>query len=82
MTNLDSTLKSTDITLPTKVRLAKAMVFPVIMYGREPDSAECFSRGGPQSAPPGSLFRRQMLNTYLRATKSNILGVDQENLFY
>ena len=35
MTNLDSTLKSRDITLPTKVRLAKAMVFPVVMYGCE-----------------------------------------------
>ena len=35
MTNLDSTLKSRDITLPTKVRLAKAMVFPVGMYGCE-----------------------------------------------
>ena len=33
MTNLDSTLKSRDITLPTKVRLVKAMVFPVVMYG-------------------------------------------------
>ena len=33
MTNLDSILKSRDITLPTKVRLAKAMVFPVVMYG-------------------------------------------------
>ena len=33
MTNLDSTLKSRDITLPTKVCLFKAMVFPVIMYG-------------------------------------------------
>ena len=33
MTNLDSTLKSRDITLPTKVRLIKAMVFPVVMYG-------------------------------------------------
>ena len=32
MTNLDSTLKSRDITLPTKVRLVKAMVFPVVMY--------------------------------------------------
>ena len=32
MTNLDSTLKSRDITLPTKVRLLKAMVFPVVMY--------------------------------------------------
>ena len=33
MTNLDSILKSRDITLPTKVRLAKATVFPVVMYG-------------------------------------------------
>ena len=33
MTNLDSTFKSRDITLPTKVRLVKAMVFPVVMYG-------------------------------------------------
>ena len=33
MTNLDSILKSTDITLPTNVRLVKAMVFPVVMYG-------------------------------------------------
>ena len=32
MTNLDNTLKSRDITLPTKVRLVKAMVFPVVMY--------------------------------------------------
>ena len=35
MTNLDSILKSRDITLPTKVRLVKAVVFPVIMYGCE-----------------------------------------------
>ena len=35
MTNLDSILKSRDITLPTKVRLDKAMVFPVVMYGCE-----------------------------------------------
>ena len=35
MINLDSVLKSRDITLPTKVRLVKAMVFPVVMYGRE-----------------------------------------------
>ena len=33
MTNLDSIFKSRDITLPTKVRLVKAMVFPVVMYG-------------------------------------------------
>ena len=35
MTNLDSIVKSRDITLPTKVRLVKAMVFPVVMYGCE-----------------------------------------------
>ena len=44
MTNLDSILKSRDITLPTKVRLVKAMVFPLIMYGCESwtiKKAEC-----------------------------------------
>ena len=35
MTNLDSILKSSDITLPTKVHLVKAIVFPVVMYGCE-----------------------------------------------
>ena len=35
MTNIDSVLKSRDITLPTKVHIAKAMVFPVVMYGCE-----------------------------------------------
>ena len=35
MTNLDSILKNRDVTLPTKVRLVKAMVFPVVMYGCE-----------------------------------------------
>ena len=37
VTNLDSVLKSRDIALPTKVRLVKAMVFPVVMYGCEMD---------------------------------------------
>ena len=44
MTNLDSILKSRDITLPTKVHLLKAMVFPVVMYGCESwtiKKAEC-----------------------------------------
>ena len=35
MTNLDSILKSRDVTSPAKVRLVKAMVFPVVMYGSE-----------------------------------------------
>ena len=44
MTNLDSILKSRDVTLPTKVHLVKAMVFPVVMYGCESwttKKAEC-----------------------------------------
>ena len=44
MTNLDSIFKSRDISLPTKVRLVKAMVFPVVMYGCESSTikrAEC-----------------------------------------
>ena len=44
MTNLDSILKGRDITLPTKVRLVKAMIFPVVMYGCESwiiKKAEC-----------------------------------------
>ena len=44
MVNLDSILKSRDITLPTKVRLVKAMIFPVVMYGCESwtvKKAEC-----------------------------------------
>ena len=44
MTNLNSILKSRDVTLPTKVHLVKAMVFPVVMYGCESwgiKSAEC-----------------------------------------
>ena len=44
MTNLDSLLKNTDLTLPAKVRLVKAMVFPVVMYGCESwtiKKAEC-----------------------------------------
>ena len=44
MTNLDGILKSRDVTLPTKVRLVKAMVFPIVMYGCESwtvKKAEC-----------------------------------------
>ena len=40
-TNLDSIFKSRDITLPTKVHLVKAMVFPVVMYGCELEYTEC-----------------------------------------
>ena len=43
MTNLDSILKNRDITLPTKVRLVKAMLFPVVMYGCELDYKESWA---------------------------------------
>ena len=45
MTNLDSILKSRDITLPTKVHLIKAMVFPVVMYGCESWTVKKAERG-------------------------------------
>ena len=41
MTNLDSILKSRDVTFPTKVHLVKAMVFPVVMYGCESWTERC-----------------------------------------
>ena len=44
MTNLDSILESRDITLSTKVRLVKAMVFPVVVYGCEIGRASCRER--------------------------------------
>ena len=52
MTNLDSILKSRDITLLTKVHIVKAMIFPVVMYGCELDDKERFSKkffGGPKN---------------------------------
>ena len=45
MTNLDSILKSRDIILPTKVRLVKAVVFPVVMYGCESWTVKKAERG-------------------------------------
>ena len=44
MTKLDSILKTTDITLPTKVHLVKAMVFPVVMYGCESQTIKKIER--------------------------------------
>ena len=43
MTNLDSIIKSRDITLPTKFHLVKAMLFPVVMYGCESDHKESWA---------------------------------------
>ena len=69
MTNLDAILKSRDITLPTKVRLVKAMVFPVVMYGCESwtiKKAEC-------QRPDASELRcwRRLLRVPWTARRSN-----------
>ena len=47
MINLDSIFKSRDITLPTKVHLVKAMVFPVVMFGKRCRDPRCSPRGNP-----------------------------------
>ena len=69
MTNLDSILKSRDITLPTKICLVKAMVFPVVMYGCESwtvKKAEC------QRIDVFELWcRRRLLRVPWTARKSN-----------
>ena len=53
MTNLDSVLKSRDITLPTKVHLVKAMAFPVVMYGCE---SWAIKKTDSQSVTPDTLL--------------------------
>ena len=63
ITNLDSILKSRDITLPTKVRLVKAMIFPVVVYGCELDCEESW-------APKNSYF----WTVVLEKTLENPLG--------
>ena len=69
MTNLDSILKSRDITLPTKVRLVKAMVFPVVKYGCESctiKKAECIRIDAFEL-----WCRRQLLRVPWTARRSN-----------
>ena len=69
MTNLDNILKSRDITLPTKVRLVKAMVFPVVMYGRESWTVK---KAEHQRIDAFELwFRRRLLRVPWTARRSN-----------
>ena len=69
MTNLDSILKSRDITLPTKVRLVKAMVFPVVMYGFE---IWAIKRAEPQRIDAFELWCwRRLLRVPWTARRSN-----------
>ena len=67
MTNLDSILKSRDITLPTKVRLVKTMVFPVVMYGCE---SWTIKKAEPRRIDAFELWRR-LLRVPWAARRSN-----------
>ena len=69
MTNLDSIFKSRDITLPTKVRLVKAMGFPVVMYGCESWTIKKAERQSIDAFEPGC--RRRLLRVLWTARRSN-----------
>ena len=70
MTNLDSIFKSRDITLPTKVHLAKAMVFPVVIYGCESSTVE---KAEHQRIDASELWCwRRLLRVPWTATRSNV----------
>ena len=66
MTNLDSILKSRDIALPTKVRLVKAMVFPVVMYRCESWTARRSNQSILKETSPGSSLEGLMLKLKLQ----------------
>ena len=68
MTNLDSIFKSRDITLPTKVRLVKAMVFPIVMYGCESWTMKTDERRGIDAF---ELWWRRLLRVPWTARRSN-----------
>ena len=68
MTNLDSILKSRDITLPAKVCLVKTMVFPVVMYGCESSNIK---KGEHQRIDAFKLWHRKRLLRIPRTTRSN-----------
>ena len=68
MTNLDSILKSSDITLPTKVLRVKAMLFPVVMYGYE---SWTISKAEPQRSDAFKLYWRRLLRVSGAARRSN-----------
>ena len=68
MTNLDSILKSRDITLPTKIRIVKAMVFPVVMYGCE---SWTIKKAGCRGIDAFELCQRRLLRVPWTARRSN-----------
>ena len=80
MTNLDSLLKSRDLTLPTKVHLVKAMVFPVVIYGCE---SWTMKKGEHQSIDPFELWCwRRLLRVPWTARSSNQYILKETSLEY
>ena len=80
MTNLDSILKSRDITLPTKVRLVKPIVFPVVMYGYE---SWTIKKAEHQIIDAFELWcRRRLLKVHWTARRSNQSILKEINLEY
>ena len=73
MTNLDSILKSRDITLPTKVRLVKAMVFPVVMYTCESWTVKKAERQGTDAFELWCWRRLLMVPWTVRRSNQSIL---------
>ena len=67
ITNLDSILKSRDITLSTKVRLVKAMVFPVVMYGCESWTIKTYGHG--ERGGEGEMYGKNNMETYITICK-------------
>ena len=80
MTNLDSILKSRDITLPTKVHLVQAMVFPVVMYGCESWTIKKAEHQGTDAFE--LWYWRRLLRVPWTARKSNQLILKEINLEY
>ena len=78
ITNLDSILKSRDISLPTKVRLVKAMVFPVVMYGCESWTVKKAEHGRIDASE--LWCRRRLLRVPWTARRSN-QSIDQSWVF-
>ena len=80
MTNLDSILKSRDITLPTKVSLVKAMIFPVIMYGCE---SWTIKKAEPQRTDAFKLWCwKRLLGIPWTASRSNLSILKEINPEY
>ena len=85
MTNLDSIFKIRDITLPTKVHLVKAMVFPVVMYGCESWTIKKAERRNPSQAshkqPDGQACPSSLISTWTMTGSSRLYYTISQDIF-